>query len=183
MPATVFIEGNALGGPGWEPQRKNHWKLVFPGAPPVLGKELALTLYRFKFPTTVVSVDTIPIGNSFYRFPIAPEPQEFALTLTDYVEQAVSMAFWQWNQEVYSQTTLNVGTEFKQDGELSLYTVDGEDSRAWLLRDMWPSKVDMGDGDMDDSSLNRIVVTFQCGSIVTYTASVGQWPAWNPLVG
>lgn len=174
MPESVsadHIAVGAIGGGEYEPQRKNNWLLrVAPPltSPSLLSIALDLVIHSFDFPK--VETESIPVraGNKIVWFPTTSKVLPMTLVITDYLGSGNIDILWRWNQLVYdldSSLPLYPRSVYAVSGTLFLLSPEGKISMKWKLHSIWPSKVDLGGGDMDSSDVNRPSIVLQCDSV------------------
>lgn len=164
------IAGGMYAGGEYEPQRKNNW--VLRASPPSIRsisfRTLELVIHSFDFPKVETEVVAVKAGNRTIWYPIASKVLSMSLVITNYSSSKHAEILWDWNQMVYNlETGLPL---FSRDvyairGSLFLLRPNGDIAKKWTLHSLWPSKVDLGSGDMNAAEVNRVSAVMQCDSI------------------
>lgn len=168
MVDTLHADHIAAGGGagGFEPQRTNHFLLRISG---VDGAELIeQTLQSFPFPKYAVNPIEIKWRNSTRKVAGEATFEAVQLVLFDSFDKNVADAIYDWFVEVYDPDTEQHGLakDYKKDGTLVLFAPDGSNERKWKLVGIWPSNVDMGDGNYETVDKVQITVTLQIDKVV-----------------
>jgi len=167
---VIHADFIAAAAGGFEPQRVNNYtlRLVPPGGDNKLFQQ---SLRAFPFPKRETAIGRIPFVNEERKFPLKTTFPECDLVVEDYVDKGVAKMFEDWYTRVFDPNTGKVGlcSAIKVNGDLVLYGPDGTKERTWRLIGVWPSKLNLGDGDYDRADVNRITVTLTIDLVIPVT--------------
>jgi hypothetical protein len=146
----------------FEPQRTNNFELVVSPPGGGNGDILQLSIKAFPLPKQETSVIEIPYGNEIRKAAGRTTYAPLEATFHDYVDQDTLQILNNWRLRVYNPKNGSVGwaKEYKVEGTLLLFGPDGESTRSWTLKGLWPSSLDPGSPDMENAEKNLISCTF-----------------------
>lgn len=139
-----------------EPQRANNFEVVIVGLPSTL------TAATESFPLPKISTPPVEIFKGYkVKFAGEPEFEDLSLVLKDFIEEDVESIVHEWQSQVYDVRSMSMGyaSIYKKTGWVYEYAPDGTHIRSWVLDGCWPSNVDYGDMDYNNSDKKTINVT------------------------
>lgn len=168
-PVALGLHNNVL----YEPQRTNHFE-VYIFIPQILyngdaekteaaRKYITLATESFSVPGIQVQEVTIPYGNTNIKLAgTAQITGANSLTCQDYIGADVEGIIYAWQNLVYNPETSQIGWayNYKTDAKVLEYSGDGECLASWVLRGVWPSNVQYGNGlAKNNGGIKKISVT------------------------
>lgn len=134
-------------GSNFEVMRKALFEVVIPG----LGTDdLRIACTGFPFPKFAVSAVDYNYKNTTIKLAGRSKlTQDMTLKLRDVVDGKVRNALWAWAITVYNPTTGAIGLQsaYKKQCSLVMTGPDGNTPQEWVLKGVWPSAIDFGEGD------------------------------------
>ena len=166
-----WLEGaSAIAGAGvdadssFEPQRVNNFmvRLTPPDASPDLSKVIEMSIRSFPFPKSETSVEVLNLLNVQRKVPGRTTFGDLDLVAVDYVDAETVTLLRKWRTLVFNTENGTTGRviNIKGSGDLILFPPDGSKTRIWHLSGVWPSKDDLGAGDMEATGPNVVTITF-----------------------
>lgn len=169
-PVSLGLHNNTL----YEPQRTNHFE-VYIYLPTILAggdaakteqlrKYITLSTKSFALPNVAVQPITIPYGNTEIK--IAGQASYGGsgnLVCTDFIGADVEGILYAWQELIFSRETAQIGWayNYKTDAKVLEYSPDGACLATWILRGVWPSEIDFGSFNKDNSSIKEVTVNLQ----------------------
>lgn len=165
MTANHISGGGGAGA--YEVQRQNNFLLSI-DLPTGGSDVIELTLKEADLPRVEVEFIEIHYLNESRKLAGKAKVDDFAFSVHDVVDRNVANALYEWWTKVYDPTTgaINPSSQYKKDATLTLLSPDGQNERTWTLQGVWPSKVDMGKGDMSKADPVAIAVTLKVDKVV-----------------
>ena len=149
----------------YEPQRTYNYQLNIFGLPGQGTEQIMLTVVNFSLPNEQNEVIEIKHGNTNVKFAGSVTWQgSDTLTVIDYVTVDMSMIISDWRKLVYRQQSDEIGwaAEYKKAGQVVEVGPDGTFHRTWQYEGLWPSAVNYGALDHENTNdVRRIEITMQ----------------------
>ena len=172
-PVTIGLHNNTL----YEPQRNNNFE-VYIYLPAILAggdagrteefrKYITLSTQSFALPEYDVQAASYSHNNVNVKMAGAVNVTgEGTLDCIDYIGADVEGILYAWQNLVYSPETGQIGWayNYKTDAKVLEYSADGACLASWILRGVWPSRVQPGSGlnkDGGAGSIKHVQVTLQ----------------------
>jgi len=154
---------SASGGQSFEPQRQCNFTIQIAD----LGSEAELTVQSVNFPKLEASKEQIEFQNSRRNYAGKGTFGDITFEVFDVVGQGIGDKLFDWYKKVYDPDSGAVGlaSTYKKDGTLILHGPDGGGEKDWRLEGIWPTSVDMGEGDMGSAGPVRISCTLAVDKI------------------
>lgn len=169
----VFVNADHIAAQagGFEPQRKNNFTLYIE----VLGIIIQKALHSFPMPKEENEQISVNFGNEVRKVAGRASIANMDLVVKDFVDTQVGQTLLAWRRLVYQPKTGQVfwAKTYKKTGEVVMFGPDGTTLRTWNLIGVWPSKIDFGDGSMDQTANNMITVTLSVDKMIEGEAGAG----------
>lgn len=152
-----------------EPLRKNRWLMQFqkiPNAANVTNNELSFVALTSGVPELTLEAKEYHRLNERFYMNSKPSWNELPMTFYDFISGTNSAAdiLYKWMTLLYNPLTgaMAYKSQFTTTGTLAMLDPEGAPVRIWNLYQMWPTKVNWGEGlDATSDDPNIISVTFR----------------------
>lgn len=158
MPFDFSADHIAAAAGGYEPQRLNHFSILFAGLPQ--SDVIEKSLLSFQPPNREISEITIPYANEDRKVAGKVTVSEASLVIVDYSDKDTWQTFHDWLNLVHNVRTgaLGLASEYKKEGIVSYYGPNGERKRSWTCQGCWPKSVQPEQFSMDSGERNNLTV-------------------------
>ena len=129
---------------------------------------LVLSVDKFDIPKSELNKTVLSWNNEKRAFPVSSENQSFSFTARDFVDIPTAELLDAWFSMVYNSYTGSIGMmrDYAFDATVVLVNHStGKPSRVYALKNVYPSAIDNGDIDHNNSGFLNIEVTFEVGKI------------------
>lgn len=162
----------------FEPQRGNHALLTIAtlGDQFLEGGQVTLALQTFPIPKQSNSVLEHQYLNDTRKVAGRVTHESMSVTYSDFIDVSVAQALMNWRRRVYDPTTGRIGlaSDYKQDGEVILYSPSGAVVTSYSVHGMWPSQLDHGDIDLTGDELIKLTMTIEIDNVIPLRGVGGQ---------
>lgn len=155
----------------WNVQKQNMGMLelnldqLIPGAKDVL----ILSIQNFSIPGRTVGQGELPYLNGNSRYATKPEPQgNISVTFRDFPLPGTRRVLYQWFSLVYDEETglmLPMGLT-KTQGNLVLFSGNGQDERTARLEGLWPTKMPDINIDYTTGDILTMEIELSCDRVI-----------------
>jgi len=153
-----------------EPQRTNNFTVIFTLPASVNGDPVLLQQAMDAFPIPKESNNPIVIkyGNEERKVAGVAEWDSIEFKIKDFIDKPIITLIMSWFDKVYDARTGIIGYthQYKTQGTVFAFGPDGQHSRTFLLKGLWPVKVNPGEGSMADNTNNIVTVTMRADKCV-----------------
>lgn len=143
-----------------EPQRQSNGILRIANL--LNGDVFELGIQGFPLPKRAVGVIEIRYLNEVRKFAGNPTYDDITVTFNDYIDNDLAGVIDEWFTLVHNAKNGKTGwaRTYKKTGHVELYGPNGQYSRFWDVRGVWPSSFDPGDIDVTSEDAVKIQGTF-----------------------
>jgi len=130
-----------------EVQRENHFELQLVGNGNVdFGEDFTISVESFPLPTETSEQLEVPYGNTTVNLAGRVSWGAGALVVRDFVDKKTKAILIDWRSQCYNHETDQVGraSDYKTQGYVYEYSVDGQLTGMWELQGVWPQEVNYG---------------------------------------
>ncbi len=168
----------------YEVQRLNHFTVDIMG---LLNSEaVTLAVENANIPDTSLTPIELAHGNTKTKVAGQVAVVQQTLLVKDFILLDIENIIYRWHNEVYNYETGQIGwAEFyKKNGQLYLFSPDGEVMRSWSLQGLWPSSITWGDFTYEGGDKRQITLTLEVDKVYRNAGtSTGGGPMPLPFVG
>ncbi len=145
----------------YEVQRLNHFTVDIMG---LLNSEaLTLAVETANIPDTQITASELAHGNTKVKVAGQVAVAQQTLVVKDFILLDIENVVYNWHNQVYSYQTGKIGwaEHYKKNGQLYLFSPDGEIMRSWTVQGLWPSSITWGDFGYDGGEKRTISMTLE----------------------
>ena len=157
----------------YEVQRTNQFTVDIMG---LLNSEaVTLAVETANIPATTISPIPLAHGNTKTKVAGQVEVETMTIGVKDFILLDMEEIIYKWHNEVYQYETGRIGwAEFyKKQGQLYLFSPDGQIMRSWTLQGLWPSNITWGDFTYDGGDKRQIDMTLEVDKVYRNEGSSG----------
>jgi len=130
-----------------------------------LGNVEAVTLAveNANIPDTTISPISLAHGNTKTKVAGDVEVAQHTVLVKDFILLDIEDIIYRWHNEVYNYRTGQIGWAeyYKKQGQLYMFSPDGEVMRSWTIQGLWPSSVTWGDFSYEGADKRQITMTLE----------------------
>ena len=140
-------------------QRKNHFEITFDSS--MVNSGLSFLVTSFGLPKESTDTFKANFWNDSVNLPGKTNFETSQLVIRDAINYDTEKKFLGWRLRVYNPKTGKVGyaEDFKSNAIVKEYSPSGDVVRTWQLIGCWPSSVEYGELNYEDSGEKQISVT------------------------
>ena len=149
----------------YEVQRLNQFTVEIMG---LLNDEaLTLAVENANIPDTTISPIELAHGNTRTKVAGQVTVAPMNLVVKDFILLDMEDIIYQWHNQVYHYQTGQVGwaEHYKKNGQLYLFSPDGEIMRSWTLQGLWASSITWGDFSYEGGDKRQITMTLEVDKV------------------
>lgn len=140
----------------YEIQRTNHFEVVFNG----ISNDITLLVESTTLSNITIEQIELAFGNSKVKVAGQVSFDDAEIVVKDAVVADTEGQLYAWFQEVYNAETDQIGwaADYKRQGRLYEYAVDGSIVRSWKLEGAWPTNFQGGEWSYDGGDKRLITM-------------------------